>query len=500
LGQGEGQDRVIVEPTKGFSEQAFRGAIFTALSQIVKVAVQIISVITLARLLSPSDFGTFAMVGPIYSLAVLLQDSGLAQATIQRASISRQQVSNLFWINIGLGVIVAICLVLCSPLISMFFSNQIAGRLAAALGVPVIIYAICAQPIAMLTRNLRFFALAVIDSASVIAGFLGVLLWALFSPSPWAIYFGCITTTLAFAIGAFVAAAPWRPLMPDRHHEVYDLIKFGAGIVGYNLATFASRNVDSIVIGRFWGGSQLGFYDRAYRLFLFPLQQITNPLSRIMLPILARLKDEPERYAAAFENALGQLLLLTLPGIAVTVGASDIVLPLFLGEDWRPATPIFGALCTAGFAQVLNATAGWLFISQGRTREYSNWGLFSGMTSVAGFLVGVYFGALGVALAYTIVEYFRTPMLWSYALRKGPVRTKALLRLILPMTLSCLASVGIIFLLKQDLKGHPLAQLSFCTAVSYCVFGLTLLLFRVGRELLALSIRTAILNARAFRC
>jgi polysaccharide transporter, PST family len=114
--------------------------------------------------------------------------------------------------------------VLCSPLISMFFANETAGHLAAALGVPVIIYAICAQPIAMLTRNLRFRALAVIDAASIIAGFLGVLLWALFSPSPWAIYFGCITTTLAFAIGAFVAAAPCRPLMPDQRHKVYDLL------------------------------------------------------------------------------------------------------------------------------------------------------------------------------------------------------------------------------------------------------------------------------------
>lgn len=126
------------------------------------------------------------------------------------------------------------------------------------------------------------------------------------------------------------------------------------------------------------------------------------------------------------------MLLVSLPGVAFMVGTSDLLIPALLGLQWAGASPIFAALGAAAFLQVLNNPTGWLFISQGRTQEYFRWGLFGSATSVASFVAGLPYGPLGVAAAYAASECARTPILWWYVTRRGPIHPRDVARTAAP--------------------------------------------------------------------
>jgi PST family polysaccharide transporter len=107
----------------GMRAQAASGALFTGAAQIYRVLVNFLSSVFLARLLMPADFGLIAMVSSCVTFVALIQDLGLNQATIQREQISATQVSALFWLSLGVSLILALLLALCAPIIARFFKE-----------------------------------------------------------------------------------------------------------------------------------------------------------------------------------------------------------------------------------------------------------------------------------------------------------------------------------------------------------------------------------------
>src|SRR3546814_1840897 len=141
-------------------------------------------------------------------------------------------------------------------------------------------------------------------------------------------------------MAAFVCAglwyiSYWRPHLALAIGESRSRLHFGRGLAGFNILNFISRNADNVLIGRFTSATQLGYYDRAYKLLLFPLSQINNPVGRVLIPILSRLVDQPERYRQAYLRAVGQLLLFTIPGVGFLITNAEQLVPAVLGPQWR---------------------------------------------------------------------------------------------------------------------------------------------------------------------
>ncbi|HAW57116.1 MAG TPA: hypothetical protein DCX29_20260, partial [Hyphomonas sp.] len=141
-----------------------------------------------------------------------------------------------------------------------------------------------------------------------------------------------------------------------------EMIGFGSSIAGFDLLNFASRNADNILIARFHDAVELGLYDRAYKLLLFPLQKITYPLSRVMVPFLSRNVNQPERYKRAYFVAVTIILVAAQPGVLVGILFADEIFLVLLGKEWVPAAPVFMWLGIAGLVQVMTSTMGWLFV------------------------------------------------------------------------------------------------------------------------------------------
>ena len=471
-------------PNQAMGRSVKRGAVATGGAQIVKLACQIVSVIVLSRLLQPADFGIVAMAAPVAAFVGLFLDMGLTQATVQKKGLTSEEVNSLFWINMAVAVLLSGLMILIAPLAARFYAEPQVGPLVAAMSLQLVVGAAGAQHYALATRRMAFGRLAVLESVGAVLGLAAAIAWAYTMQSYWALFFGGIVTMLCSTLGCWMSSR-WRPGLPRWVSGAGGMVSFGAGITGFNFANYFARNIDQILIGRQWGNQQLGFYDRGNRLLLFPLQQLIYPLGRVMVPALSRMADEADRYRHAYLRVAALLLFVALPGVAVAIAMADLLIPLALGHQWDGTIPIFQALGFAGMLQPLNSPAGWLFISQGRSMDFMRWGIFGALVMTLAVVIGLPQGALGVALAYAVSEYLRTPLLWLYVGRRGPVRASHMLRMAAPFVLGAHVAVAAIWLLRGHMPGGAVAGLLAGTTLSYVIVTLVAAVFPAGRETLA---------------
>ncbi len=471
-------------PEKNLRDRVMRGAASTYTAQIIRFVIQFVSVVIMSRLLTPIDFGLLAMVTPIYGLIVLFQDFGFTQATIQQRQITHLQVTDLFWINLAISAGFAFLLLLLAPVIGWFYGDNRVISLTRAFAALLVFVALPAQHLALINRMMRFQYLAVMDTLAYLLGFLGSVLIAYTLRSYWALFATPAIMATVTAVGAWIGSG-FVPNWPRRRHDVSELLRMGRGFTGFNISAYISRNLDNVLIGQAWGNFALGLYDRAYRLLLFPLQQVQTPLARVMLPTLSRLQDDNARYRTVYLRAVGQLLLVMEPVTIFTIATADILIPTLLGEQWKGSVPIFLWLGLAALQQPISGTTNWLFISQGRSQSYFYWGLFNVVTCTAAFLAGLPWGPVGVAAAYSITQICpRMPVMWWMATRAGPVKLGDLYKAVLPHAVAGAASFAAIILVRHLTTIDGIALLLIALCVSYAVAMLVLALIPSGRATL----------------
>src|SRR5678815_5297568 len=141
------------------------------------------------------------------------------------------------------------------------------------------------------------------------------------------------------------------------------MIRFGGNLTGFATINFFSRNLDNLLIGRFWGAQQLGLYSRAYQLMMLPIDQINEPITSVAVPSLSRMADSPEDYRRAYLRMLEKIAMLTMPAVALMIATSDWIVAIVLGPQWRDVGKLFTILGIVALIQPISNTTGWLFIT-----------------------------------------------------------------------------------------------------------------------------------------
>ena len=464
--------------------RAASGAAITGAAQVYRTGVYFLGTILMTRLLSPADFGLIAMVASCAGIIGVLQDTGLNQAIIQRAKISNAQLSALFWLSVLWTLLLAVVLALCAPGIAWFFKDNRLTSITFASAVGMMLGATQSQHLALMNRELRFRALALIDVLVATAGTVAGVTVAWITSSYWSLVVSGLVSIMTGTVCVWVLSR-FRPGRPSFEGDFREIFNFGAGVSGFHFVNYFARNADNMLIGRFYGSVQLGLYDRAYRLLLFPLQQFLGPLGRVVLPLLSRLQSDPERYRKAYLESVSLLMMATQPGLVFSIVFAGDVFSILFGSKWVAAAPIFQWLGIAGLGQVVTSTFGWLVQSQGRGGDFFKIGLFGSVITIASFIIGLPWGSLGVAVAYTVTYYIILIPATSWATaRRGPVSTRDLLNTVIPHVVATGASVvamlSIFFVTN-------LPSLLACTGIltlSYLFYAAVLLLFPKKREIL----------------
>lgn len=463
----------------------------TAFGQGWRFLLSILSAVILGRLLIPSDFGLVATIAPIVGFVDLLRDLGFSQAIVQREDVSQQQGHALFWTTMIVTLILGLFLAVSSPLAAAYFHEPRLVGLLLATAVSMQVASFSSQPWAWLSRHLRFKEIALLDGVQGAVGLVVSVSVALVTRSYWAIWIGGFATTITGAILATWRSG-WRPGRPTFDRNVVEMARFGAGVSVSNVANFLSRNSDNFLIARASGPTQLGYYDRAYKLMLLPLSQITWPISRVLTPVLSRLQSDPGRYKELYLETISYVAALAQPALITAVVFSDAVVTDLLGQKWEPSVPIFAWLGAAAVHQIVSSSSGWLFLSQGRARDYAVSSVYGSTITVLSFLIGLRGGPLGVAVAYTIADYtLKLPVQWWYTCRKGPVRLKDVIRTLLPHAAASLATVVCLAAIRSEMARPGLLMLATLGGLSYVVYFLVLLLSSEKRRVFSVALRRA---------
>lgn len=454
---------------KDLKGRSVRGGAATISSQIFKFILQTGTTFLLARFLTPEDFGLVGMVTVILMFAEYFKDLGLSAATVQKAEIKHSQVNTLFWINVGVSLFILVVIATSGPIIAAFYDEPRLVWVTLALSTTFLISGLGIQHRALLRRQMQFSCLARVEIAAVVAATSAAVISAYFGAGYWAIVISRIaqTTTTLSAIWYFCS---WRPGLPAWDPSTKRMLAFGGNITGFGLANYFSRNLDNILIGRYWGAEALGLYAIAYRLLLLPIQQINNPIAAVALPALSRLQNEPARYCRYYYKAI---LLITSVGIPIVVfmfvTADDLIL-LLLGEKWLDAVPIFRLLGPAAFFGTFNVATGWVFISLDKTQEQLKLGIVTAVLNAAIFIGTIQWGPLGIAAGFGLSRpILRIPSL-MYCYKGTPLSILELAKTVAQPTIPALVAGIAVFLVNQtaisDLSALIVLMLDACVYIA----------------------------------
>ncbi|MEZ5958485.1 MAG: lipopolysaccharide biosynthesis protein [Hyphomonadaceae bacterium] len=469
---------------------AVNGALAIGIAQLLKLPFQIGSLLVLPRLLQPMDYGVYAMVDPLVAVSGLILNFGISQAVIQAPALQRPQVAGLFWITVVAGLVAAAIMLASSPFIASFYDdNPHVGLVAAVSSIFLVLTGFTNIHEALLNRQMKFGWVAMISAVSMALGFGASLTAALMGAGYWSLVLGFAVQQVVALVGCWLGVG-WIPIEKPIFKGLSRFYKFGAPIMLADAAIVMARDADSVLIGRAVGDVGLGHYDRGNKLAIIPLDRIRTVLQQLLLPILSRLNEEGERYRYAYLRVVRQLMLFMTPGV-VTVGVTaPILVPFVIGEQWAPAAPIFAWLTLAALHRPVSMTMDMLFISQARTRDYLIWSAFSTVTSLASFVIGLKWGAVGVAAAFGISDLLiRAPTLWWWVTRRGPIRTADLYLSAAPFA----AGAGGAFVVVSALQNLPfpndLVQIAASGLAAYATAWGIAAAFQRGRTTMGDSIR-----------
>jgi len=475
-----------------------RGGAVALSAQVLKFVISTAATIVLARMLTPQDYGLIGMVVIITNFVGMFQYLGLSTATVKWAELSHPQVSTLFWINAGLSAAIMVVTVACGPLLAWFYKEPRLIGITAGYAVSILLTGLYIQHEAILMRQMRFAAVAIVEIGAITFGLGAAIVAAWYGAGYWALVVNMLAMTVAMLVGLWVACG-WWPGLPVRGSGVRSMLSYGGDLTGFNFMTYFARNLDNALIGRFWGAYQLGVYSRAYQMLLTPMQQINSPLIAVAIPALSRLADSPDRYRAAYVKILEKIAMITMPGVAFMIATSDWLVLFLLGPQWRESGRIFMLLGVAAIIQPVSRTALWLFTTQGRSREIFKWGVLSAVIAVLSILGGLRWGAIGVAASYAVTDLcISTPLLFWYVGRRGPVRQSDIYRTMAPAAGASVCSLIVLFVSRpwlemfQHLSIRLIIAFAMTVAVSLLVFAALpagRLAMRSSKEMLKLLVK-----------
>jgi PST family polysaccharide transporter len=369
-------------------------------AQLLRIGIQTISLIVLARLLSPSDYGYVAMVAAIAGIAELVQDAGLSHAAIQAPTLTRGQRNNLFWLNLGLGAAAATAVALLAPVVAALYQEPVLTEITRWLALVFLCGGLAGQFRASLLRDMRFTAVAAVDILAAGVGLSAAIAVAAAGGTYWALVVQQVSVGAVTCIGIWIGAG-WLPGLPRRDESVRGFVSYGFHLLGAQVVNYVSMNVDTVVIGARFGAVSAGLYNRAFQMMMLPIGQLAWPAARVALPVLSRLQDDAQRFLRFLTGGQSVLLHAVMPVLLLAAVVPQQVVEILLGDGWLDLVPVFAILAVGGVFQAASFAQGWVFMATGNTRAQLRFALCTRPVVVAAVLGGSFWGPTGVAAGYS---------------------------------------------------------------------------------------------------
>jgi O-antigen/teichoic acid export membrane protein len=387
---------------KDLKERTIRAGSARIFAQAASFLLRIGSLMVLARLLNPHDFGLVGMVTAFTGVLNLFRDFGLSAASVQRASVTEEQTSTLFWINVAVGGILTVVAVALAPAVGSFYHEPQLVWVTSVVAIGFLLNGAGVQHSALLQRQMHFTALAIIDILSLIVSTVIAIGMARAGYGYWALVAMTVSLPLTTTLALWLTTT-WVPGLPRRGVGIRSMMRFGGTMTLNGLVMYIASNFEKVLLGRVWGAEAIGIYGRAYQLIRIPTDNLNSAVGEVAFAALSRVQDDPDRLKRYFLKGYSLVVALTLPiTIACALFADDMIFVL-LGPKWKDTAEIFRLLAPTILVFAIANPLGWLLNSLGLVGRGLKIALVFAPFMIAGYVIGLPYGPRGVALAYSTV-------------------------------------------------------------------------------------------------
>jgi polysaccharide transporter, PST family len=426
------------------------GVFYTFIFKYIGIAAQIITTSILARLLTPDEFGIVVAVVVFVTFFQLISDSGIAAAIIQRKDLTIEEIFSLFIVSLILSTILAILFSLAGPLIAKFYNNQEYVKICILLSISLFFYTAHIVPWATMYRDQRFKAIGYVHLTVQILGAVLAIILAMNGFS----YYSLVYQSIFLAASKFlivIILAPITFVKRIRFEVVKKIFKYSMFKFLNDIVQFLSKNLDNLLIGKYLGLNQLGYYDKAYKLMLLPVGSLAEVVSQVLHPVLSLRQNDPDVIYNFLKKLTRYMAIFGIPLSIVLYFSSSEIIQILFGDQWFASIPPFKYLALSVCIQMILSGSQSVFLSLGKSNHLFLSGLLSFLSLAIAILSGIFIVQSITGTALLILIAFIINFFQVYYLLIVRVMKKSIIDFVLQLRTGLLIG-AIVFLVNLLLK------------------------------------------------
>lgn len=407
----------------------------------------ILSMMLLARIFTPQDYGTVAAIMVFSIFFQLMAEAGLGPAIINVERLDIADRNGLFGLTFFAGTTFAILFTLLGSTFVLFYSLPRLDEVVPYIAISLFFFAASIVPNALLLRDQAFFSIAIAGLIGEVVSTLAAMgLSLLIDPLHALAAKGAFSAASLFLVTWYFSEKTefGRPKLGFKFSAIKPLFSFSAYQFGFNFINFFSRNLDNILVGKYMGATALGNYDKAYQLMKYPLMLLTFAMTPAIQPVIRQHAGDTEKVEAIHRDFAFKLSLVgAAAGLAMFILADWIIL-IILGKQWGDVVPIIRILAIAIPVQVVLSTSGSFFQAMNRTDLLFMSGALSAVLMVTAIVMGIYSGNVELMCWY-LIGAFHINFIQAYYILYKRVFLMPLTYHLLRMTPAMLIVLGMVY-------------------------------------------------------
>jgi PST family polysaccharide transporter len=456
------------------------GLKWTFIDQILSQILFLVFGIFLARILTPSMFGIIGMITVFSNFAILFIDLGFSAALIQKKEVTPAHFSSVFWLNLGIGVLMYSLFYISAPFISTFYNQPELIVLIRIICLSFLVTSLSSVQANILIKELQFKKKVIINWIAMLMGYLVAFVLAYKGFGVWSLVIMTLITSVINTIFYWIASK-WVPLFIFDWKKIKELSSYGLNFLGDTSINYWSRNFDNFIIAKVLGSTDLGIYTRAYSLMLLPLRNITTIITKVMFPAFSQKQDDIQLLKKYYLNIIQYIALITFPiMIGLSLVSKEFVL-LFFGMKWSAMIPILSILSGLGAIQSIISLNGLIYNSLAKVNIAFKVSLLSNIVLIIAFSIGVNYGIVGVSYSYLIASAVLFIPIYKMAIKQLNVSLLEVFAVLKGVMFATLVMAIVLIIINSFSELSLLISLIMKVGIGAIIYG-TIVLF-LEREL-----------------
>lgn len=330
-----------MEDTK---QKVFSNLIWRFAERIGAQLVGFIVSIVLARILSPNDYGTIALVTVFTNIMQVFVDSGLGNALIQKKDADDIDFSTVFYTNVFFCIIMYLIIFFIAPLIAKFYNNEQLTAITRVLGITILISGVKNVQQAYVSKKLIFKKFFFATLAGTIgAGILGIVL-ARNRYGVWALVVQQLFNLTVDTIILWITVE-WRPKKVFSFDRLKMMFSYGWKLLASSVLDTVYNNIRQLIIGKLYSSSDLAFYNKGKQLPELIVNNVNTSIDSVLLPTMSEKQEHKEIVKTMTRRAIKTSVFIMAPLMIGLASTSNNVIKILLTDKWLPTVPYLCIFC-----------------------------------------------------------------------------------------------------------------------------------------------------------